>query len=312
MKALKLCVVLGLVLAVSGTAGAVGVAMPYTWFTAENWGVGTVYGTTDANGVVDKPASEFTPWDGTGTPPEFWKILPPTNSYGDDSWGIFRMNSMALGRVKTDGYIEKEPDIDPYWQYGSGAAEEILGIFHGATDQTVTVHVDGSIIVKSSGFTLELYEIAKTDLPSGYMGTLLDLDPLERTAANEYDFLDGTLGTPLMKATTTDFTYSSRAGKSLVEGEATFYSNNDETYGGAWTAYIDDLDHYAFEFADSDIYISWDTDQYSNDPGQDGYSWMYHSHDEGSFGAVPEPITMLGVGAALGALGGYIRRRRRA
>ena len=305
MRILKLCVVLGVLAALVVPAGATGLATPYTWFTAENWGVGTIYGKAATSpGVTDKPASEFTAWDGTGTMPAYWKVLPPVNGYGDDSFGIFRMKELALGRVKLDGYIEQNPSFDPYWQSGTSATTEILGVFYGAKDQTVTVHTDNTIIVKASGFNVELYEILKTALPSGYLNDLLSFDPLDRTAVNKYDFLDGTLGTPLLKATTTDFVYSSRSGTVLVEGEATFYSSNDTGYGGAWTPYIDDLDHYGFVFPDSDIYISWDTDQHD--------SWMYHSHDEGSFGAVPEPMTLLAVVTALGAVGGYIRRRRMA
>lgn len=306
MRLIKICVVLGILAALVVPAGAVGIVSPYTWLTAENWGVGTVYGKASGQpAVVDKPAGEFTEWDGVSPMPNYWVINPPTSDvYGDDSFGLYRMNSMAVGSLKLDGYIEKDPDKDPYWQYGSGATSEIFGVFYGAQDQTVTVFDNDSIQVNSNGFTVELYEIDKSDLPAGYMSQLLAFDPSKRTAANEYDFLDGTIGTPLLKATTTDFVYTSRVGALLVEGEAPFYSTNDTTYGGAWTDGIDDVDHYDFVYPDSDIYISWDTDQHD--------SWMYHSHDEGSFGVIPEPMTMLAFGVALGAIGGYSRRRRTA
>ena len=312
MRALKLCVVLGLVLAVSGTAGAVGVSVPYTFFKAENWGVGTLYGSRDGVAVTDKPASQFTPWDGmTLPPPEFWKILPPGAEDEEDSWGVFRMLHLYAGQLKLDDYIEaKYPD--PYWQIGSSTDEEILGVFYGGQDQLVSLETDGSMEVTTTGFTLELHEIEKTDLPSDWWSRLRTMNPALRSGASGeyYDFLDGTIGSPLLKATTTNFWYVSEAAATpdeLVEGTAVFYSNNIETYSGDWTPYLADLDHYDFVFADSDFYLTWDTDAYDA-----AGEWMYHSHDEGSFGAVPEPMTMLGVGVALGALGGYIRRRRRA
>ena len=55
----------------------------------------------------------------------------------------------------------------------------------------------------------------------------------------------------------------------------------------------------------ADVWLAVDIDP-------DNRSWQGKSNDDGGFGVIPEPLTMLGVCMGIGGLGQYIRKRRMA
>jgi len=142
MKYLKAGVVAVMILAVSGTAGAVSLKPGPAFFHAENWDMATIY-VHDTPGVYDP--GDFTPWDGVGVPPAVpYKIVPKGAEPNEDE-----------GRIKPDGYIAPDSPT-PYWRSGDNN-EEILGVFWGLQDTQVTIKQDLSWEVTADNMQLELW-----------------------------------------------------------------------------------------------------------------------------------------------------------
>jgi len=214
MKYLKAGVVAVMILAVSGTAGAVSLKPGPAFFHAENWDMATIY-VHDTPGVYDP--GDFTPWDGVGVPPAVpYKIVPKGAEPNEDSWGVFRLREIIEGRIKPDGYIAPDSPT-PYWRSGDNN-EEILGVFWGLQDTQVTIKQDLSWEVTADNMQLELWCMPAAGFGAFYPPVA---GSAGRTAFNRYaGWVDGT-GTPLLRGESGSYVYTSNFASPSLEGQTT-------------------------------------------------------------------------------------------
>ena len=289
MRALKLCVVAGVVLALGSTSWALSLRLGEFNMNINNWDVGTEY---DTNGNVVSLAlggwnlTQDIPWD------------PQTANPGDvaeDSWGIFRIQS-----------ITHVASTDIIWSdYGTGSTSgtELTGIFYGTDDLTVAFDAgDLEFTITAQTFHFDLWENpydSLDDAGGAAQGTggRIDLD--------EYEGITDAGGSLIVSAL-------SRAGG--IAGNPEYLVTVDADWDkGTFTTYADvtggtqaanfDTDG---ELGGSDLYIDGDLDP------TNVADWDFFSSDPVKGNIIPEPATMLAVFAGLSGLAGYVRRRRRA
>jgi len=168
MRALKLCVVLGLVLAVSGTAGAVTFNQAYDgpimwdiqdYDSGTYWQplLGTLPGRYDLQNPVDR--AKFTRIPGMGS-----KLIDPDgipangDEYQEDTWGVFRINSIFKGKVGiANQTIIPGDDPLPLWSTNSDGME-LVGIFYGGEDLEIEVLSGGSQIIWARNIVIDVWE----------------------------------------------------------------------------------------------------------------------------------------------------------
>jgi len=303
MKYLKAGVVAVMILAVSGTAGAVSLKPGPAFFHAENWDMATIY-VHDTPGVYDP--GDFTPWDGVGVPPAVpYKIVPKGAEPNEDSWGVFRLREIIEGRIKPDGYIAPDSPT-PYWRSGDNN-EEILGVFWGLQDTQVTIKQDLSWEVTADNMhdnmQLELWCMPAAGFGAFYPPVA---GSAGRTAFNRYaGWVDGT-GTPLLRGESGSYVYTSNFASPSLEGQTTMYVKVDDTLASwQWNPLLGKKDYFSFAVPETDLYMSL---QIGNASLGD---WDAYSSDEGQAYVIPEPLTMLGVFVGVAGLVRYGRRRLR-
>lgn len=163
MRILKLCVVLGLVLAVTGTAEAITFSKSYAGpiaFDITNRESGTNYGPLFPGFYGPGMPSPLPP----GAPAPGAVILPGPDGIpgtGDDvlesGWGIFRINTIFTASEDIPRVKLTENSSDILWQEGVTDGQELMGMFYGIVD--IGLSTDGfSQTIETSGFHLKVWE----------------------------------------------------------------------------------------------------------------------------------------------------------
>ena len=325
MRGLKLIALLGLILAVSGTAGAVTVPsyptgsavylenydrdMGTAYFGPSDWYTRTVRGGT---------------WSSANSS-AFTTVIPATGAWagaGEDTWGIFDVATIAPGQ-KTGNNIIQVGTPTYIWDSGSNMTGNtaLVGVFYDGWDSQVIINNSAppgspilTVFAEEIKFELWAVDKSKVDLFYNRQGPAYDANL--RTAQNEYlSWVDqsDTTAVKLLTGTSTEFRFTGSANSSdgTFDGQTlTYWDINENDSTGLWNAnwgasskidpFIDDFGNKA------DMKLTFDSHS-----GTQG--WAINSTDSGGVGfVVPEPLTMLGVFLGIGGLGGYIRRRRMA
>jgi hypothetical protein len=331
MRALKLCIALGLVLAVSGTAAAV--TIPYvplgpTYLNSSNRDNGTAY-------IVDEDVATIpVTFDPYGVLPAGITKDPPAGQDPqnpmEDTWGAWTMTLIAKGEAGNNVIDMAEPEVD-YYTWGDGDTY-LVGMFWGGQDKEVKItaadfsppsgtagHVLSEFEVKVDNVQAELWAVDKNLIVGTQEGPKF---PKARPAPNRYDdwMEEGWLASggavKLLRATSTTFRFTGKlidmtgdgyTADDQFQGETTAYWDVDPTLTTYfWNPYWGLSDFYTDEEGNpADMMFSWQL-------GTTTTGWDTQSTDIGGVDVVPEPATMLAVFAGLSGLAGYIRKRRSA
>lgn len=321
MKMMKYLAVAGLMLAVAGTAGAVGI--PFTqnymgpvYMQISNWDMGTVYTpvlTTTAGGGAAADGVRYNASDLVTF------ALPNANLQpNENSWGIFRINTIWSGK-------DNGPDTgtigNKLLYYDGLQGIHVYGMFYGRQDQGVVFAnggTDQKIYSTDTMFKIwtQTSEITNWDDgaagPSGRLGldSYTGIGPngtgseLVLVAQDQPGFLTGFGGygiasdsffdifTPLGQSGSGSYEefLSLTGGTQRTQFDGNHFPNSQSTVTG-YTA---------------DLRIS---GRITNTSSPTGDAWLAGTNDPVFGSYVPEPLTMLGVFLGVSGLGGYIRRR---
>lgn len=308
MKTMKVSLVIGLAMVLASTASAISIDwasidLQYVEFKLVSWDMSTIYSspasTAGIAGVNALSQNQYASANGT-----YYTTSGGTctvnDPYREDGWGIFRVTEI----------IDKRTG-EAYWQGGS-SGEEIYGIYYGKIDNAVLSGTN-SYDVQSQGVQIDFYlNSAGTFAAAG--GAMQG--SAGRTAFDEYNGISG--GQLLMS------TYSLQSGKDalLGVGNNEFQEHWNTTGPNAGTGdYISRLrltgglwyDDLYTGYVNGDLEMAGHS--YLNETEYGGTpigDWTTRSQDPITPiipPAIPEPLTMLGVGLGLMGLGSYIRRR---
>ncbi|MCK4627258.1 MAG: PEP-CTERM sorting domain-containing protein, partial [Phycisphaerae bacterium] len=263
-----------------------------------NWDTGTLYGVDD--GLYETEAT----LDG------LLQVPPPGRQGNEDTWGVFRLDSIT----------DPSGTID-LWNRFTPGTPEITGIFWGARDvylDQTTTGAGMSQDIHGVGMSMALFEDAANNLdpyPAGGIAAA-------RTAPGAFDtFTDGTL----------IWTMNSVPGHDADFPEHEFFTKfwpdmeagaGQNAAGGVFSQMgaVDlDGDGVADDVGSLNWWIIKDniddgvdfTFEFTGEPDSNDV-WLVISDDPARTAVVPEPITMLGLFLGIGGLGGYIRKRRQA
>ena len=335
-KLVRSLIVAGLVLAVGSTAGALsfdyGYQGPIAW-DLTNRDMGTIYvdpstGQPYADGVYGPGQANALPAG-----------IPGLGSRGgEDSWGIFRINTIFEADVTVPGVDIIEDDNAILWDDGGHRPTELIGIFYGIQDIGFSQSA-GTQTIESTGFTYEVWEQPYGSFDAA--GGFLQGSAGRGATANSYNGIGtngGVAGATLWlsgvgtegfqgyywgggAATDTDFVGTYTPNQVGSTGSATMWlSVTGGSLGGPGWPNLDS-DFFVNPTAgapNADIRAIFNTKSNNINNSVGGGSpalgdWTVTSSDitTGIY-VVPEPMTMLAVGLAVGGLGGYIRKRRMA
>jgi hypothetical protein len=339
MRILKLCVALGLVLAVTGAVEAVGIPFRRAYqgpvvFLIEGYGQGTLYTGNLTNG---SPAP-----DGTYTPAqlETLQLTPNTDTAelnaGEDGWGVFRIMHIYEGFYDlNENEVKPTNKINPLWSTGDNG-QELAGAYFGTTDLTVVI-AGTSTTIESAGDTYHIFlqpvGSFDDDIPLAAdirIGTY-DAGPwFDKVVGIGYD----ATGTPLAGATEVLTAMSipgfvpgvtNTAAERSLNFEYVAANNTARGDGIAYADWIGGTDwvgnggkfgediFYADRPGDTllghelaDVWIQWvNSSSASSAPDMN-----VQFNDPIGTSVIPEPMTMFGVGGAVMGLLGYLRKRR--
>ncbi len=310
MRCIKLCLVVGLILAVSGTAEAITFNQSYNgtimiklknYDTGVSYPVSSAVGIAAVDGIVGQtPATNA--WNGLfGNP-----LIPAGYAYAgqaEDAWMALKVTS-----IETPGGTQ-------LWSDGDGG-QELVGMMYGLVDVAVGA---GGMAVLSDGFNLDLYEqtagIFNPALGTGgrtgfstYTGAtggtnLLSAVAVPGIGINDLAALDPTtFGGQLPQFSHRSFVAQAGLYLDIISGpwDQLIAPNSwTDPWGGGAVADLFATANFVYNDGSTTggIPIS-DWDYLSNDPTRAYY--------------VPEPLTMLAVFTGIAGLGGYIRKRRMA
>ena len=351
MRYMKLLAVLGLILAVSGTAGAL-TYIPFR-YSYDGPVVAHINNLTQASIYTGYLADGRTPVTlGTWYKPADLQYVPGNaiNPPADLDWSIFQVDAIYKGTSVGYNNIVETDTHNPLYIHGDGGVE-VVGSLFGRSDLFVKFTSQTEFSFEAAGDYAEVFvQPVGTASPGGIFGAAGSsgrvYDANSSTYLNKYD----TIG------------YDS-AGNLLGDGPALILESKSGYFGDTAAA-VGDPNHELTETAGNfqideshgvtDGYYSvvggtdaaaWDSDFFNpnslfspkpwannsnvafltdirlhvtNDPigyGETpGYDWPIYSSDPlraNHMPAVPEPLTVMGAFLGLSGLGGYIRRRRR-
>jgi len=155
MRVAKLLLVVGLVLAVSGTAGAVAIPFTQAWgapapgapvnMHAVNWAMGSVYTGFDLGGVP-VPLGVYIP------APTLAKTPPTGGMPGEDGWGIFQIDQIFKGNLVGVNNIVRIDPANPLYDIATAnGGVEIFGIYQGRVDLFVRFNDENGSGVLDAG-----------------------------------------------------------------------------------------------------------------------------------------------------------------
>jgi hypothetical protein len=340
MRIMKLCVALGLVLAVTGAVQAVGIPFRRAYegpviFDIWGYGQGTLY---TGNLINGNPAP-----DGVYTPGQLETVQQTPNgdsaelNAGEDGWGVFRINAIYEGVYDPTENEMVQSNLNPLWAT-SDNGQELVGAYFGTTDLTIVISNNGTdTTIESSGDTYRIFL-----QPAGTFndGVPLAADIRVGIYPNGpwVDKVDGigydSVGTPLVGATEV-LTGISIPGfvpevtNTAAERSLDFtYNASNNTARGDGVAYVDwiggtDWVTNGGKFGIDSFYADRPADTLTGHELAD--AWLQWNNSSSAFTApdmnvnfrdpvgtsvIPEPMTMFGVGGAVMGLLGYLRKRR--
>lgn len=339
MRLIRICTMLGVLAALTVPAGAVGIPFSQAWngplvWHITNWEDSVVYdynGGFLADGVT--PIVLGTPYAAASVKVDATQgsiALDPSGT-GETSWGIFQVDQILSGSISGPNSIS----TGALTLYDKGASStDILGIFYGAVDQTVTFNSAISTTITASGFNYEIFTQPDTiydPTSSPALGAGARVDENEWSSLVGYD---GTGANKLLAGAERVLTAVGQPGMTAQEFLATFDLSQ---ITGTFDTYLSvaplteafDSTGASVGFSGSQN-VNYDTDVFPTlgyvpvVPGTTadfrlkGTSeptfnpWLVRSSDPVTTAFVPEPVTMLGLVLGVGGLAGYIRKRRTA
>ena len=342
MRYLKLTAVVSLVLAVSGTAGATGIPFTHAWNNAgifahlTDYDSGTSYAGTFVTGANVPTGVTLNPNGGLASDGQTYaaleKLVGNGNLQGEDSWGIFEIDTIFEGRVPNPflahNNITQRNAANPLFSAGF-QGKELVGIFHGRTDVGVTFFSDGSMKMESVGDSYEVYLQNVGTFDDGNAGSA------GRIAAGKYisagfDAMGNQIGELVLSGNATSGFLGSPGvpGAQIVSqfipsgtlpGNADLYINLATT-GNVGTANNQfDTDYFQGvtdpnATADMRLHVTTTVNNPMNLSPQivGAFDWTVTSSDPMTSFVVPEPMTMATALFAFGGLASYIRKRRNA
>lgn len=310
MKTMRLLALFGLVLAVSGTAGATPVlpTSPAMVFHLTSLDAGTAYlgaaaGTYGLGGAIP--------------------LLPPgvagNNSFaGESSWGIFSVDAILTG-VSETAHQSVQASGTTVWT--STPTDRLVGIFWGETDASLTVDAIGGQTIEGAGLKFAIWSQTSDFVLPGQV-------PSSRDALIPYKYAG--IGTPggaagaslwLTGVSTPGFFMASLGGFA-TEFESVFSPNQPVNAQGSAATYLSleaiaglgtgsanaalDSDWFWGAGTTADLAMAITTK--SLNPTNAAIN-KFTVSDSDPVGAVPEPVTMFSAFMAISGLGVYIRRR---
>lgn len=319
MRILKIAMVACLILAVSGTAGAITFNQPYSGpikFKLESWDMGTLYNTSSIQN--DTVFSGVSTLDGLSQFPPPGTVSPiPSGKYAgqtEDGWGIFRVTE-----IRSDDGLGTL-----LWSSATDNSADLVGMFYGSVDTALYIDsVAGQQTIQSDGANFKLYAQEKGIF-----------DPAQgssnRVAFDKYNTVgfaaDGSaLASSALvlegKATAgvnpvsdsepasqlTSFAFESKRG-----GKGDMFI---DITGGEWASMFETSGYFDPPSADGDLFMQSTLYDIFNPPTEN-FDWTVVNDDpiRGNItgNVIPEPISMLTVISGIGCLAGYIRKRRMA
>jgi hypothetical protein len=237
-------------------------------------------------------------------------IIAPSGAE-EGNWGVFTVSNIAAA-VGSDP-TTTSPLSPPIWNDGDGGAQ-ITGIFYGTTN--LASCPAGVPLCSAPGGYLDMY------WDTGTTAQLSTATPDQRTADGQFtNFTDGTF---LVRLVFASGIAPSDGGVAIVgdavpatdgfNGHAASYMNVDTSVVGAWTSLMDG-NAFSTAFGARDVYLrnnydgplaSWNGDVESDIFGAES------SDPFRNLTTVPEPATLLLMGAGALGLGFGTRRRRQA
>lgn len=338
MRLLKLCTILGVLAALVVPAGAVGIPFSQAYngplvMHLTNWEDSVTYSYN--KGFLKDGITQIA----LGTPYAASDVMRLSTGInlkgGENGWGIFQIDQILSGSITGGNSIS----TGAITLYDKGTSPiDIVGIFYGGTDVTVTFTNSFSYETSSAGLKFEIFT-----QPDTYYGSLSTpaLGASARTDQNEFPNVgyDGTNTNTLLVGAERVITGTSQPGMDLYE----FYSSfNALATSGTFNTYVSvaplteafDSSSVSVGFSGSqntnfntNVFptptYKWDsvtlgpmvpgtTADFRLKGGSEGtdYNWLVRSSDPLTTAFVPEPITMLGLVLGVGGLAGYVRKRR--
>jgi len=329
MRYLQLLVMGGIVLALAGSVGAVGIpfSQPYhgpVYWHLSNWDEGRIYTGFLADGVTPVQAGQ------TYTPTQL-QSFGPSGGMHEDSWGIFRVESIytaAVDNSQTDTIVIGSTQL---YDFGAPTqTTEILGIFHGRLDDFITF-VDMTPlnpndpltqVTQSHGDRFDLYTQPKGSADAIGLWDNGILGPSARLAAGVYPGVGfDAAGNPL-PGSDLALTGHAQAGFQTDEVITVFTPTPSGNSGsGTFGLFISWDGGSQLNMWDTNVFpIGYSLGGISADLRLQGTAtptglptgdpWLVHTSDPATTAFIPEPVTMAGLLLGFGCLGGYFRKRR--
>jgi len=326
MRALKLCVAVGLAVAVTGTAW--GVTVPavqngYVFFEMTDHNNGAIY-TADVDGTYTRTEAGGT-WSGPfgGT---LSATTVPDADPNEDTWGVFAIKILKLGDpiYNLNGDVIGMDDgssgpSDVYYQWVDYVSDTgLVGMFYKGWDAEVVIEDGQTASVRVEGGEFDLWAVnanllkrytGDTPPTTTHEGPQFEEDRRDTTTTYG-DWVDSGDGTKihLLHATSEYWRFETDiVGQGYLEGGTVAYwdIDPDET-GPVWNPYWGGTELFTDpDGQTADLWIDLEI-------VQDNRGWVGKSNDDGGALVVPEPATMLALFAGVSGLAGYISKRRRA